>query len=125
MAELKEYLDAQLVLNKKLSAFWQTLLDSTEITYDEKEVAELVEQMKNQYVQYYNAYGMKLQDYLDYAGMTEEQFDKQLDTSVRNSRQRCPEEYCDRYDGCKGRRTGSYREGIPGRGRSGCGSRYI
>ncbi len=85
VAELKEYLDAQLVLNKKLSAFWQTLLDSTEITYDEKEVAELVEQMKNQYVQYYNAYGMKLQDYLDYAGMTEEQFDKQLDTSVRNS----------------------------------------
>lgn len=85
VAELKEYLEKQLVLNKKLSAIWQTLLDSTEITYNKEEVAGLVEQMKNQYVQYYNAYGMKLSDYLEYAGMTEEEFDQQMDTSVRNS----------------------------------------
>ncbi len=85
VSELKEYLEKQLVLNKKLSAIWQTLLDSTEITYNKKEVAGLVEQMKNQYVQYYNAYGMKLSDYLEYAGMTEEEFDQQMDTSVRNS----------------------------------------
>ncbi len=85
VAELKEYLEKQLILNKKLSAIWQTLLDSTEITYDEEEVAGLVEQMKNQYVQYYNAYGMQLSDYLEYAGMTEEEFDQQMDTSVRNS----------------------------------------
>ncbi|MCI8669469.1 MAG: trigger factor [Lachnospiraceae bacterium] len=85
VAGLKEYLDKQLVLNKKLSAIWQTLLDSTEITYDEDEVAGLVEQMKNQYIQYYNAYNMQLKDYLEYANMTEEEFDKQLDTSVRNS----------------------------------------
>ncbi len=85
VAELKEYLEKQLVLNKKLSAIWQTLLDSTEITYNKGEVAGLVEQMKNQYVQYYNAYGMKLSDYLEYAGMTEEEFDQQMDTSVRNS----------------------------------------
>ena len=85
VSELKEYLEKQLVLNKKLSAIWQTLLDSTEITYNKGEVAGLVEQMKNQYVQYYNAYGMKLSDYLEYAGMTEEEFDQQMDTSVRNS----------------------------------------
>lgn len=85
VAELKEYLDTQLVLNKKLSAIWQTLLDSTEIDYDEDEVAVLVDQMKTQYTQYYNAYGMQLKDYLEYANMTEEDFDKQLDTSVRNS----------------------------------------
>ncbi len=34
VSELKEYLEKQLVLNKKLSAIWQTLLDSTEITYN-------------------------------------------------------------------------------------------
>lgn len=85
VAELKEYLEKQLVLNKKLSAIWQNLLDSTEITYDEEEVAGLVEQMKNQYVQYYKYYGVELKDYLEYAGLTEEQFEQQMDTSVRSS----------------------------------------
>ncbi len=85
VAELKEYIEEQLILNKKLSAIWQTILDTTEITYDEEEVAGLVAQMKQQYIDYYTYYGVKLSDYLSYAGLTEEEFEQQLDTSVRTS----------------------------------------
>lgn len=85
VAELKEYLEEQLVLNKKLTAVWQTILDASEITYNEDEVAELVAQMKQQYIDYYTLYGVELSDYLSYAGITEEQFIEQLETSVRTS----------------------------------------
>lgn len=50
VAELKAYIEDQIILNKKLTAIWQPILDSTEITYDEEEVAGLVAQMKQQYI---------------------------------------------------------------------------
>lgn len=85
VAELKDYLADQIVLNKKLTAIWQTILDDSKVTFNEEEVNKLVSQMKEQYSAYYTAYGLSLEDYYEYAGITEEEFNADMRESVESS----------------------------------------
>lgn len=85
VAELKDYLADQIVLNKKLTAIWQTILDDSKVTFNEEEVNKLVSQMKEQYSAYYTAYGLSLEDYYEYAGITEEEFNADMKESVESS----------------------------------------
>ena len=82
--QLRAYLQDQLILNKKLSAIWQTILDTSEMDFNDDEIKELVAQKKQQYTDYYTNYGVQLSDYLEYSGITEAEFDTQIDTSEKS-----------------------------------------
>lgn len=85
VTELKAYLEDQIIMNKKLNTVWPTILETSKVSFNKEEVEELTKQMKQQYVSYYQAYGLSLEDYYEYAGITEEEFDKQIKQSVESS----------------------------------------
>lgn len=82
---LKEYVADEIVVDKKLTRIWPTFLENSTVEYDEDEVEDYAQQMKQQYSDYYESYNTSLSDYLEYAGMTEEQFMETIRDNVRST----------------------------------------
>ncbi len=69
-----------------MSAAWNTVFSNcTVIKYPEKEVAEAEQEMKDYYQEYAETYQMELADFLEMAGMTEEEFNKEATSYAQNS----------------------------------------
>lgn len=83
--EFKKKVKEELIQYKKLSAVLQNLFDSSKVTYDDAEVADLVAKQKQQILDQYEQYGLTLEQLLKNQNMTEDQFNAQLEDSVKQS----------------------------------------
>lgn len=82
-AEVKKQLedDAESSYNSKLySAVWEAVLENTEVKeYPKGEKEEVIEYWTNYYTEQAKAYNMELSDFLEQSGMTEEDFNTQVE----------------------------------------------
>lgn len=65
---------------------WSTVMENSEILkYPEEELNAKKQEMKDYYGQYAQTYGMELKDFLEMAGMTEEQFEEEVNTAAESA----------------------------------------
>lgn len=65
---------------------WETAYANAEILkYPDEELAKKQQEMKDYYNEYAQSYGMELKDFLEMAGMTEEQFEEELTTYAKTA----------------------------------------
>ena len=65
------------ILNKKMTAAWEAVLDNSKIKeYPEGEVEAIVKEMEEYYTEYAAMYGLELDAFIEESGSTKEEFDK-------------------------------------------------
>lgn len=82
--ELKDYVEKEIIFNKKMNVIWPQVLENSTIEYNDDELNKYIKIRKDQMSSYFKQNGSTLEGYLEYASMSQEDYDAQIKEYVQS-----------------------------------------